>query len=228
MNGRHGHARRRFSFAHEYAHVLLDRDGHGTVSRTTDQEDMSEVRANAFAAAFLMPESGLRNYVARLGKGRESRSQTEVWGEQGAPVQVRARPAPASQDIQMYDVVQIMHHFGASVPSVIFRLKNLGLLSKAEFDKLRDESESKKLDVVARVLEIQPIAEDRSAARNEFVHRFLGLGIEASRREIITRAKLFELAGLLEAPTADLEAVLHDVGPDLRVTRSEAGLTIGT
>lgn len=210
VNGTHIRSRRRFSYAHEYAHVLLDRSAHGTVSRTADRESLTEVRANAFAAAFLMPEGGLRAFVAALGKGRDSRSQTDVWAEGGNPVQVRVRTAPASQDIQMYDVVQIAHHFLASVPSVIFRLKNLGIVDKPEFEKLL--TDEPKAPAIARVLRIRLADEDRRAARNEFVHRLLGLGMEAYRRDLITRAKLFELAGLLEVPTHDLDEVLREAG----------------
>jgi Zn-dependent peptidase ImmA (M78 family) len=38
-NRTHHHLRRRFSFAHEYAHVGVDRDRAGLVSRTTDRDD---------------------------------------------------------------------------------------------------------------------------------------------------------------------------------------------
>ena len=62
--------RRRFSFAHEYAHALLDRDRLGTVSRTTERDDLSEVRANAFAAAFLLPAEGVRQFMTLDWQGR--------------------------------------------------------------------------------------------------------------------------------------------------------------
>ncbi len=221
VNGRHVRSRRRFSYAHEYAHVLLDRDVRGMVSRTTEQERLPEVRANAFAAAFLMPESGVRSFVAGLGKGRESRSQADVWAEQGDPVHVRARAVPNSQDIQMYDVVLIAHHFGTSPLSAIFRLKNLRLVSEAEFEKLR-EDEPAKARTVARALSVSLGDRDREAARNEFAHRLLGLGIEAYRRELITRAKVFELAGMLEVPTADIEEGLRDAG----LGRAEADVLV--
>ncbi len=211
VNRRHVRTRRRFSYAHEYAHVLLDRDTNGTVSRTTEQEQLPEVRANAFAAAFLMPESGFRAFVASLGKGRESRSQADVWAEQGDPVRVRTRTVPNSQDIQMYDAVLIAHHFGTSTLSVIYRLKNLRLISDAEFEKLKAD-EPTKARTVARALSIPFGDQDGNAAWNEFVHRLLGLGIEAFRRDLITRAKLLELANLLDVPTADLETGLQDAG----------------
>ena len=50
VNRDQGHARRRFSFAHEYAHVLLDGPTGGMVSWTGNRRDLRETRANAFAA----------------------------------------------------------------------------------------------------------------------------------------------------------------------------------
>jgi transcriptional regulator with XRE-family HTH domain len=56
VNFHHARARKRFSYAHEYAHALLDRSRDITVSTTRNRSDLVEVRANAFAAAFLLPE----------------------------------------------------------------------------------------------------------------------------------------------------------------------------
>jgi transcriptional regulator with XRE-family HTH domain len=50
-NRSHHVLRRRFSYAHEYGHVLLDREQRGTVSRSSERDTLLEVRANAFAAA---------------------------------------------------------------------------------------------------------------------------------------------------------------------------------
>ena len=81
-NEAHHVLRRRFSFAHEYAHVLLDRGQVGTISRSSERDDLAEVRANSFAACFLMPEDGVRNYVGTLGKGRPSRAHVDVFDEE--------------------------------------------------------------------------------------------------------------------------------------------------
>ena len=81
MNEDHPPRRRLFSCAHEYCHVLVDRDRGGLVSRAENREELPEVRANAFAAAFLMPEGGVRAFVRRLGKGEQSRSQLRAYDE---------------------------------------------------------------------------------------------------------------------------------------------------
>src|SRR5205823_2018070 len=99
--------RHRFSLAHEYAHVLLDRSRGGMVSRVEDRDNLVEIRANAFAASLLMPAEGVREFVRELGKGFGSRESAEVYdSDEALPVKVEGRAAPKSQDIQMYDVIQ--------------------------------------------------------------------------------------------------------------------------
>jgi transcriptional regulator with XRE-family HTH domain len=72
INGNHSAVRQRFSWCHEYSHVLLDRDSIGLISKETDRDDLREVRANSFAANFLLPEEGVRQFVASLGKVRQA------------------------------------------------------------------------------------------------------------------------------------------------------------
>lgn len=129
------HLRRRFSLAHEYAHVVVDRDRAGLVSRASDRDDLIEVRANSFAASFLMPEEGVRQFVAGLGKGSPSRTYAEMFDEAGS-VDVEGRSEPGSQSVQLYDVVQLAHYFGVSRLAALYRLRNLRLVSAAEFEQL--------------------------------------------------------------------------------------------
>ena len=89
-NRDHHVLRRRFSFAHEYCHVLADRERRGLVSRGQDRDELLEVRANAFAASLLMPADAVRQFVQALGKGQPSRMEAEVFDD-AAPVQARAR-----------------------------------------------------------------------------------------------------------------------------------------
>lgn len=68
--------RQRFSLAHELGHILakdhqdlhVDKD----VMDPTDRREPSEMRANAFAAAFLMPEQTVRSSVGENGLDEDS------------------------------------------------------------------------------------------------------------------------------------------------------------
>lgn len=209
VNREHHILRRRFSYAHEYAHVLLDRQRHGVISRSADRDELAEVRANAFAAGFLMPVEGVRQFVLGLGKGRASRSRAELFDESEV-VRAQTRAAPGSQALQMYDVVQLAHHFGVSRLSALFRLLNLRLLSKGELESLRAQEERGAGRETAAFLDLpEP---DHRAARNEFRHRFLGLAMEAFRREEITRTKLIELAAMVSVSRSHLERIVDETG----------------
>src|SRR5262249_38827640 len=75
--------RKRFSDAHEYAHALFDRDRSFTVSDQRSAHDLIERRANAFAAAFLMPAEGVAWFLRCLDKGGHSRRQRVTYSPAG-------------------------------------------------------------------------------------------------------------------------------------------------
>jgi Zn-dependent peptidase ImmA (M78 family)/DNA-binding XRE family transcriptional regulator len=210
-NRAHHYLRRRFSFAHEYAHVVADRDRSGLISRTSQRDDLVEMRANAFAANFLMPEDGVRQFVAGLGKGKPSRAFAEVYDEAGS-LNVEGRSEPGTQTLQLYDVVQLAHHFGASRLSALFRLRNLRLLTEAEFEHLKALDEQGKGKQLAALLGLpEP---DHTEMRGEFKHRFLGLALEAFRRDELSRGKLRELVAMVGFAADDLDQLLEDAGID--------------
>ncbi len=205
VNREHVPWRKRFSFAHEYCHVLLDRDEKGTISRASDRDTLPEVRANAFAAAFLMPADGVAAFLQGLAKGRPSRLRAEVFDEEAA-LSAQARPGPRSQDIQLYDVVLLARHFGVSRISTLYRLKNLKLLTEPEFETLQIQEESGRGREMAEVLGLPEPDESGDGVRA----RIVTLALEAYRRGEITRAKLVELGRLAGLETGQLERALAD------------------
>jgi Zn-dependent peptidase ImmA (M78 family)/transcriptional regulator with XRE-family HTH domain len=210
-NSGHHLLRRRYSYAHEYAHVLLDRERLGTISRAANRDDLIEVRANAFAANLLLPEEGIRQFTAALGKGVASRQQMDVFDE-GGVVHAAFRVEPRSQDMQLYDVVQLAHHFGVSRLAALYQLRNLRLLTEGELTHLKQQEEAGRGKVVAEVLDLpEP---DHETARNEFCHRFLALGLEALRRGEITRRKLEEIARMVEVSPDQVTRLVQDVSID--------------
>jgi len=209
INHQHPFFRCRFSMAHEYGHVLMDRDRFGAVSRDENREELLEVRANAFAASFLMPTEGVRQFIAGLGKGRPSRAALSVFDEKEV-IDTEGRVTPGSQEIQIYDVALLAEHFGVSRISALYRLKNLREISDTGFQRLKAE-EDKGGEVIEKFLDISKSAHE---VRNEFRRRFLGLALEAYRREEITRSKLVELGAMMKVDKGYLNRMLAQAGID--------------
>jgi Zn-dependent peptidase ImmA (M78 family)/DNA-binding XRE family transcriptional regulator len=105
-----------FTAAHEYSHVILRDRAREVFHLAAGTRDLQEVRANAFAAAFLMPAEGLRGYFAGKGLLRG---------------QALTHLAPA-------DVVRAMDYFGVSRSALLFRLQSLGLISQELTASLND------------------------------------------------------------------------------------------
>ena len=209
VNSQDGTWKQRFSFAHEYAHVLLDRSKPGILSRAKDRDTLPEVRANTFAAGFLMPRRGIEQFVRNLAKGRVSREHSEVFDEEEVQ-RTEERPAPGSQEIQIYDIARLSHHFGVSGMAAVYRLRNLRLISQSTMERLLDQENQDLGRRIAGLLGLTPT--DPQQGARAFQRRFLALGIEAFRREAISRGKLRELARLVGTDEENLEQILDDVG----------------
>ena len=209
VNRAHHWLRRRFSFAHEYAHVVVDRDCFGTISRASSRDDLVEVRANAFAACFLLPENGVRQLVSGLGKGKPSRVHAEVFDEAGI-LSVEGRSKPGTQSLQLYDVIALAHHFAVSRPSALYRLRNLRFLTEAELAALKALDEAGKGNQLAELLGLPEPR--RTEARSSLKHRILGLALEAFRRDEISRAKLRELVTMVGLSAKDFIRLVESAG----------------
>jgi Zn-dependent peptidase ImmA (M78 family)/transcriptional regulator with XRE-family HTH domain len=209
VNRLHHHLRRRFSWVHEYAHVLLDRTQRGTISVSSRRDDLPEVRANAFAACFLMPAEAIRSFLGELGKGSSSREHADIYDEDGT-VAAELRSAPGSQTVRLYEVVLLAHHFQVSRTAALYRLHNLHILSRAQLDALLEEERADRGKRIERLLKLA--VHDHAEARDEFRLRFLSLALEAYRQEKITRGKLRELGKLVGLSESDLEELIEDAG----------------
>ncbi|MBL0178923.1 MAG: ImmA/IrrE family metallo-endopeptidase [Gemmatimonadetes bacterium] len=208
VNAGHATTRHRFSFAHEYAHVLIDRERGSIVSRAGDRDELIEMRANSFAAGFLMPPDGVIEFVRELGKGRGSRDSAMVFDESlGSPLRVEGRAAPGSQDLQTYDAELAARYFGVSRIAMIYRFKTLGLIKQPHLEALR-AAEELRWQVEIEQEKQQPRAS--SSDLTAFQQRFRTTALEAYRREIISRGKLVELGHLIELREVAMAALLAD------------------
>ena len=218
VNASHPHVRKRFSFAHEYAHALFDRDRNLRVSSTDNSADQVEKRANAFAAAFLMPRGGVYEVLQSLGKrSRDSPQQLIYNAASDGSIQSEMRSSPRTQRVTCKDVVTVARRFGVSYRASVYRLRSLRYVSQSECANLieREELGRDYLRVLG-VREVQNQAVRAEDARTRF--RELGteiatLAVEAYRREEISRGRLLELSELSGTDGREL----LDLGETLRL-----------
>jgi Zn-dependent peptidase ImmA (M78 family)/DNA-binding XRE family transcriptional regulator len=199
----HPRARKRFSYAHEYAHALLDRNQTATVSTLCNRTDLLEVRANAFAAAFLLPSGGVRRFLQGRRKGLQSRLEALVYDPSVNSVdeQVRAtqRTTPGSQKITVQDVAALAHRFGTSRQAAAYRLKGLGFINARELNELLEKLETGReyFETLHLYQDPEAVNADPNTRDRELVSQIADLAIEAYRRDQITRERLGELGGTL-------------------------------
>lgn len=213
VNSTHPVSRRRFSFAHEYAHALLDlrEDSSVVVSLENESGLLLEVRANAFAAAFLAPDTGCGAFLQENGKGRPSRVEYTAFGG-GNRVQVNERNVASRQSVQPFDILLLARHFGVSPDVAAFRLSNLGFLGDEERDRFLDANSSGALVALKKLLRDRQLLED--SEDYSFASRMLGLALEARRRGEITTGRLIEIAGLVGIDRSTVEEALSTAGTD--------------
>jgi Zn-dependent peptidase ImmA (M78 family)/DNA-binding XRE family transcriptional regulator len=114
VNISHPAERRRWTMAHEYAHYLATRD-RAEITPVTQrrQPPESERFADAFAANFLMPRSGLSRRFHELKRSKDG------------------KVTPAL-------LVQLAHAYEVSVQALTLRLEDLRLVPSGTWDRLRD------------------------------------------------------------------------------------------
>lgn len=155
-----------FTAAHEYAHWLM-RDV--TVEHFTfeDRPDvLHEVRANAFAAAFLMPAEGLHTYFAAA----------------------RLLVGDAIPHLDRADIVRAMDHFGVSRTALLWRLQNCKLLAEERASALREDQFSIRQVATALGTEFRRL--------NRVRGRLPALAVEAWRRGLISTGRAADLYGV--------------------------------
>ena len=199
VNASHARGRKRFSYAHEYAHALLDRDRNIAISSTDNASELVETRANAYAAAFLMPRTGIYVALRSLDKGLPSRQQQTVFdvATEGL-IEAELRSPAGSQRITYKDVAMVAHHFGVSYQAAVYRLKSLRHVSHPESRELLGQEEFGReylqaLRMFSDVGEPEPDDYRDRELRSEIAH----LAIEAYRRAEISRGRVLELSKAL-------------------------------
>lgn len=122
VNARHPDERQRWTLAHEYAHYLANRDRAEITRLSYLRQPESEYFAEAFAANFLMPRSGLSRRFHEL-----KRTSSD-------------RMTPST-------LVQLAHTYGVSLQALSGRLEDLSLIPAGTWERLRTRNFQSRLAV---------------------------------------------------------------------------------
>lgn len=164
INQVHPWEKRRWTIAHEYGHFLTERDRPGVdYLRPMQRKHESERFADAFAAAFLMPEAGVQR-----------RFYEEI---------------ERSKDFKVVDLCRIADFFGVSIMAMTFRLEALGLVPKGSWDQI---SVSRiPIRELKKAAGIERADERRSPQR--YPQRYKLLAVQAFADEKISEGQLAKL-----------------------------------
>ena len=137
VNLAHHPVDQRLAIAHSYAHAVCEPMGTIRVCTKVNANELIERCAAAFAAAFLLPASGVVDTVRGLGKGQPSRQVQWIFdAATERSVRAEERSTPGSQVITYLDVASITRRFGTAYRLTVSRLLGQGLISEAESTRL--------------------------------------------------------------------------------------------
>lgn len=182
VNAKHPLGKQNFIAAHQYAHLLKDRDEGAALCRLSDLLDeerekvsWEECFANLFAAAFLMPRATIQSIVEGLFEGHLS---------EGALVYLRRQ-------------------FGVSYEALFFRLKELGYWTAEEVAMWKERREQlRSLERAVYGSGDEPLPPDPKGVPILLLLR----GWEAYRRGLISRNRVAELLKMTTMEVDDLVA----------------------
>ncbi|MGL4412432.1 MAG: ImmA/IrrE family metallo-endopeptidase [Tannerellaceae bacterium] len=112
INTNNPKGRQHFTIAHELYHLFLDEDPCPHVCQQNEtQKNVQEANADMFAAALLMPEDGLREFI----------TTEEIKGSQ----------------LRLSTIIKMEQYFTVSRAALLFRLKNCKLITASEYTVLQ-------------------------------------------------------------------------------------------
>jgi Zn-dependent peptidase ImmA (M78 family)/DNA-binding XRE family transcriptional regulator len=216
VNAEHARARRRFSYAHEYGHALMDRERLEplNVSSADNASEIIEKRANAFAAAFLMPKVGVSDFLQAMDKGQPSKWEQSIFDvATESRIDTQWRSSPGSQTITYKDAASLAHYFGVSYQAAVYRLRSLSFISQKECTELLEQEDFGRsyLRLLGMDIDLEGKDDpsDPKMHKRELRSQIINLAIEAYRRESFSRGQLLDLGDDLELDEDEKEILLE-------------------
>jgi Zn-dependent peptidase ImmA (M78 family) len=210
VNYSHPKGRKRFSYAHEYGHAIMDRGDKVNVTNQDNAAELIETRANCFAAAFLAPELGIRDALADIQKGQPSREMFSVFSEAaGFSTEAEIRRPAWAQVITYQDVARLAHHFLISYQSSCYRLRSIGVINAKKLSELLDQEDTG--NDYLELIGINTVNEYNDPDDRELVASIIYHASNAYRNKIISRNRF--------------QQILFETGLDLQRCRKILDLT---
>jgi Zn-dependent peptidase ImmA (M78 family)/transcriptional regulator with XRE-family HTH domain len=207
INQEHARVRRRFSYAHEYAHALIDRNRkEAEPTSRANRNDFIEKRANAFASEFLIPAAGVYETLERMQKGGPSLASSWIWdAAANEAVHHEVRQDLVAHKISAHDVALLAHEYMVSYDVAAIRLKDINAIRKNQLDTLLGQKEQGMQLLRALKMLSQDTEGDKAEEEQPYLIRQLVLlAIEALRREKISTGRFREVCDLADIPYEEL------------------------
>ena len=207
INENHPLSRRRFSFAHEYGHALMDRQATASVTTDKNRKDFVEVRANAFAAAFLLPAEGVAAFLRNRKKAMPNREEQIVYDpltkNPKDRVEAKSRNVASYTKVTYQDVAYLSLLYGTSYQAACYRLNSLRFINKQDLDELL-EKEAYARDAFQILDLYDNVPDDQREDEDVLRLQVLEFAIEAFRREEVSQGRLRDISTVLGVPAAKL------------------------
>ena len=210
INQEHPRVRRRFSYAHEYAHALVDRNRkEPEPTSSQNRNDFLEKRANAFASEFLIPAAGVYEALERMQKGRPSRASSWIWdAATDEAVYHEIRHDGNAQRISAHNIALLAHEYMVSYDVAAIRLKDINAITRPQMNALLDQREQgRQLLQALKMVDRTPAEHPHKDEQPYLIRQLIILGIEAFRQNKISAGRFRAVCKLANIPHEELMPV---------------------
>jgi Zn-dependent peptidase ImmA (M78 family) len=193
----HPKERRRWTIAHEYGHFLVDRDRPGIdYLRPTLRKPEGERFADTFAAAFLMPEVGVRR-----------RFYDDV---------------DRSGDFKVADLCRMADFYAVSLMAMTLRLESLNLIPRGSWDEIQESRVP--VTALQREAGVEPIQDGDSL--DPYPQRYKMLVVQAFNEEKLTEGQLARLLRCGRLKAREIVAQCSEAADDANGERPRVSLEL--